>query len=111
MHNSARRIFISSSLVLILYFVPNLVQDLHRIFDHHDLKQYFGCAAPGRFVLHSTHEKCSVCAFEFNVVEKQENLFYTPVLPVMITLFTENTGNHIPDRSFHYYNLRAPPIV
>jgi len=111
MSNSPSRIVISSVLILMLYFLPNLMQDAHRMFGHQNRIQYLSCSVSDGLTVFGTSEKCNVCMFEFNFTEKPDNRIYTPFLLIQPAVFVETIGNYPPARSFPDYNLRAPPFV
>jgi hypothetical protein len=107
MQNSKRQIAFSSILALLLYLLPNLVQDSHRILGH---QVQFGENYPTSDVqVHNYLEKCPVCIFEFNVVNEIENLVYTPLLQAETHLFVAGKAQQVQDAAFFYYDLRAPP--
>jgi hypothetical protein len=107
MKNSNRQLALSSVLVLLLYLVPNLVQDVHRVWGHHDHSVSFQSRSIVQFQNHS--EKCPICFFEFNVVDEINAFVYIPVLPTTVSMFVDQFVNQVQNKTFHYYNLRAPP--
>jgi len=107
MQPSKRQFASTSVLALFIYLVPNLVQDVHRIWGHQANQQIF--SSNTGIQLHSHYDKCDVCVFEFNVVEEASASVYVPVLQTVISLFVENREQQFQNKAFHYYNLRAPP--
>jgi hypothetical protein len=109
MQNPKRNIAISSVFAMLLYFVPNMVQDVHRILGHPDYP--IESHAPTGVQLLNQSERCPVCIFEFNVVDEAAIFVYVPLLQSEISLFAENCENQVQNKIFHYYNLRAPPMA
>jgi hypothetical protein len=109
MQNSKRQIALSSFLVMLLYLVPNMVQDIHRIGGH---QIHFGEShqQPG-IQLYSQQEECPVCVFEFNVVDQLKNTVYIPYLRTESFVFTSNREDQFQKITFQYHNLRGPPKV
>lgn len=107
MQLSKRQFALSAVLAMLLYLVPNLVQDIHRIWGHQDHQHNFSSA--DGIQLHNHYEKCAVCVFEFNLVEEFSAFVYVPVLQTVISLFVESSEQQFQNEAFHYYNLRAPP--
>jgi len=109
MQKQDRNITAASFLALMLYFVPNLVQDIHRVFGHideHNLSVVYSGTSIHRF-----YETCPVCVFEFSMAED-----------VDIGIEKVTTDNNRPDRSakaehqvcdsYSSYNRsRAPPVL
>jgi len=102
-----RQIAFSSTLVLLFFLVPNLVQDIHRIFGHHNRHDAFHTFSGAQFRLQS--EKCPVCLFEFNVVDETVLLAVDPFLLPVVLIFVDKSYSQFQNEAFHYYNLRAPP--
>ena len=107
MQNSKHLIVLSSLMALLLYLGPNMVQDVHRVFGHHDHPVSFQAHSTNQFQNHG--EKCPICFFEFNVVDELTTFVYIPVIRVAVSLFAYEYDNQIQNITFHYYNLRAPP--
>jgi hypothetical protein len=109
MQISKRQIAFLSVFAMLLYLVPNLVQDLHRVWGHPDF-QAVNTAQNG-IQFHQQSEKCPVCVFEFNVVDRLENTVFIPSLKTESFLFNPKQQDQIPNNTFDYNNLRGPPIV
>ena len=109
MPNSKRQIVFASVLAMFLYLVPNLVQDIHRIYGHQT--QFAESTVLPGLQYSRSNEKCPVCVFEFNIVEETTNFLYVPVLKVETFLQEVFQENQIQNIIFHYYDLRAPPEV
>lgn len=109
MLSSKRSIVLSSVLALLIYLVPNLVQDIHRISGEH--QQSTSTDFSGRLQWHTYNEKCLVCVFEFNVIDELTDSIFVPLVQPKISLLTENRRDQLYNSAFHYYNLRAPPQV
>jgi hypothetical protein len=107
MQNSKRRIVFSALIAILIYFVPNLVQDIHRVLGHHEVHQQLNTHKESQF--QNQTAKCPVCVFEFNVVDEIADFIYSPLVFSQKTLFAEKSENQIQNKAFHYYNLRAPP--
>lgn len=107
MNNSKRQIALSSVLAMLLYLVPNLVQDIHRIWGHEEHQFKIHNLSGHQFV--SQSEKCPVCIFEFNVTEDIQHFVFVPLLQSNAVLFIEKQQNQTQKKTFCYYNLRAPP--
>jgi hypothetical protein len=109
MRISNRRTSFLPLFALFLYLVPNLVQDLHRVWGHPEFQ--VGDIAQNGIQIHCLTDKCPVCVFEFNVVDQLEYFNYTAYLKTEYFLFTSKQGDQIQKITFHYYNLRGPPEV
>jgi len=107
MQKSKHYLVVSSLLALLLYLGPNTVQDIHRVFGHHDHPVSFQTHSNTQFQNH--REKCPICFFEFNVIDKLNTFVYVPVVQTTVSLFADECDNQIQNITFHYYNLRAPP--
>jgi hypothetical protein len=107
MHHSKRRIVLSALFALLIYFVPNMVQDIHRVWGHHEVHQQLNTKAGTQF--QNQESQCPVCVFEFNIVDEIVNFIYVPQVFSQPTLFAAKSENQIQNKAFHYYNLRAPP--
>ena len=107
MHNSKRQIALSSILAMLLYLVPNMVQDVHRVFGHHHNPA--PTIALSGIQLHNHHVKCPVCVFEFNFVDQVENSVFKPDLRTLPFLFASKQTDQVHKITFSYYNLRGPP--
>lgn len=107
MQNSKRQLAFSAVLAMLLYLVPNLVQDIHRVWGHHQHQNNFSSNAG--IQLHSHYDKCAVCVFEFNVVDELPDFVFDAVLHKVISLYVANQDHQIQNTVFNYYNLRAPP--
>ena len=103
---SGYKVVMSSLLALFVYIVPNLIQDFHRVFGHHE--HYSDSRVESG--IHSSHsENCQVCKFEFNILDELESFFILTALPAFSVQFIERHDNQLYPLVFHYYNLRAPP--
>jgi len=107
MQISKRQIALSSILALLLYLVPNLVQDIHRIWGHRLLFEEIHTQTG--LLLYSQNEKCPVCVFEFNVADETDNFVYVPLIHTVHFVFGALREHQIQNKTFQYYNLRAPP--
>lgn len=107
MKNPNRQLAFSAVIVMLLYLVPNMVQDVHRVWGHHDHTVSFQAHLITQFQNHT--EKCPICFFEFNFVDELNTFVYVPVVQTAVSLFADECANQIQNKTFHYYNLRAPP--
>jgi len=107
MHHSKRRIVFSVFFAVLIYFVPNLVQDIHRVWEHHEVYQLHNTRAGSQFQNQSA--KCQVCVFEFNIVDEVANFIYVPLVFSQSAPLAEKSVNQIRNTTFQSYNLRAPP--
>lgn len=107
MQNSIRKVALSSLLAMLLYLVPNLVQDTHRIWGHHGYN--IDNIAHRGLQLHNSFEKCAVCVFEFNIIDEPTNFIFTSIPHATPFVSVCTIDNQILNKAFHYYNLRAPP--
>jgi hypothetical protein len=107
MPNSKRQKVLSFLLVVLLYLVPNLVQDIHRVFGQHENFVEHNSKYGNQIHLH--HEKCLICVFEFNVVDQDLIPVFASIQQNVSLLLTSGKENQLQNKAFHYYNLRAPP--
>jgi hypothetical protein len=107
MHNTKRQIAFSVVLALLLYLVPNFVQDLHRFVGHHHFNTETN-ALPGSKLGVNT-ERCNICLFEFTVSDEIGNHVFFKPLQNAPFLFPAEQEYQVQNKVFQYYNLRAPP--
>ena len=107
MQNSKRQIALSSVLAILLYLVPNLVQDVHRVWGHHEQHILYQNYSGNQF--HNQPEKCPVCVFEFNVLDETATFAHVPFPLTLVSSLVDSCDSQIQNKAFHYYNLRAPP--
>lgn len=109
MQNSKHNIVLSSLMALLFYLGPNMVQDVHRVFGHH---HHHHCESQSGTTIHRVHgEKCSVCVFEFNVVDEPDDFTFIPLPQAISFLMPVAIHNQFQNSAFHYYQLRAPPLA
>lgn len=93
---------------VLLYVMPNLVQDVHRVFGH------YGHTFPYQLTegknIHSTLEKCPVCVFEFYSIEDTLPSVYTILLATSHSFFKADETHQLTSKVFDYSQLRAPPV-
>lgn len=106
MINPKRHIALSAVLAMLLYLVPNLVQDVHRVWGHHE---HHTINFDSNSQLEDQYADCPICIFEFNVVDEIDTFVYIPILLTQTIIFVENRADLIQNKTFYYYNLRAPP--
>lgn len=109
MKNPNRQLAFSAVMAMLLYLVPNMVQDFHRVWGHHNHPVSVQTTSNTQF--QNSTEKCPVCFFEFNVVDELNTFVYVPVVQTTVYLFSDECENQIQNKTFHYYNLRAPPVA
>jgi len=102
-----RHIALTSVLAMLLYLGPNMVQDIHRVWGHHE--HHHTINSDKNPQLESQYADCPICVFEFNVVDEIDTFVYIPILSTQTIIFVENRADQIQNKAFHYYNLRAPP--
>jgi len=107
MHNSKRQIAFSAVMAMLLYLLPNMAQDIHRVLGHHEIHTETISPKSLHFLTH--FEKCAVCAFEFNIVDENPCLLYVPMIQTENLIYSVKPENQLQNNAFHYYNLRAPP--
>ena len=107
MPHSKRQIALSSLVAVLLYLIPNLVQDIHRVFGQHEY--YVQSNSDNGKQIHLHYEKCTICVFEFNVVDDVVNPVVSNIQQTISVLLTAKQENQIHNKAFYYYNLRAPP--
>jgi len=93
---------------VLLYLLPNLVQDVHRVFGHHNVSHY--TQATTAKSIHHPAEKCPVCVFEFYSVDEAPASIFTVLLVTCNTVFTYNINHQLTSKVFDYSQLRAPPV-
>jgi hypothetical protein len=111
LHSSSRSVrnsAIAAIFAALLYILPNLVQDLHRILSHHEIS--FSLRDYTRQSVNHQDEKCPVCIFEFNSADEIKIEFYPAVLSSSNFTYCENDGNQFALKVFNYSQLRAPPV-
>ena len=109
MKHYKRKHIVSAFVAILLFLVPNFVQDYHRIWGHQD--KFAESILTSGIQIHEHHEKCAVCKFEFNVIEDIAFCVFAPSLSSTHCLFADKGENQIQQSAFHYYNLRAPPTT
>ncbi len=109
MQNSKQRIAFLPVIAMLLYLVPNLIQDIHRVWGHPESQ--FGNSVQSGIQMHCQADKCPVCVFEFNVIDQLENTVYISFLRTEPIILSTKQEDQFYVNTFHYYNLRGPPIV
>jgi hypothetical protein len=107
MPKSFRQIALSSLVAVLLYLIPNLVQDVHRVFGQHQFHVENNTQTGKQ--IHLQYEKCFICVFEFNVVDEILNPVFADLHQTASFLLNTKQENQIQNKAFYYYNLRAPP--
>ena len=93
---------------VLLYLLPNLVQDVHRVFGHHNIS-HFTQATTAKSI-HQTTEKCPVCVFEFYSVQEAPAPIFNVLLATCNPIFRVNDSHQLTSKVFDYSQLRAPPV-
>ena len=93
---------------VLLYLLPNLFQDGHRIFAHH--KNTFSLQVSGDKNIHTYIEKCPVCVFEFYSVDEVKTNIFAAILATSNSIFNLNVSHQLSLKVFDYSQLRAPPV-
>jgi hypothetical protein len=109
MKHYKRKHIVSAFVAILLFLVPNFVQDYHRIWGHQE--NFCVSLTVSGIQIHEHHEKCVVCKFEFNIIEDIAFCVFAPSLSSTHCLFADKRENQIQQSAFHYYNLRAPPTT
>ncbi len=107
MIHSRRQITLISLLALLLYFVPNLVQNIHRVSGHEESGSVNHALAGTQ--VHGYHAICAVCVFEFYAVDEVKKIIPVPVPGTESTLLAVKPEDQVQNIAFHYCHLRAPP--
>lgn len=107
MPNTKRQLALASLLAVLLYLIPNLVQDIHRVFGHHGHHSEKS-TRPGKQI-HESSEKCTICTFEFTVFDEIEHPLFAHVHQTVSLLLGADLENQVHNEAFYYCNLRAPP--
>jgi hypothetical protein len=99
---------IASLMALVLYFAPNLGQDVHRVFGHMLDRHYHPYTTGNQISTHST--QCPVCVFEFTFVESiPEHKENTVISDWYCTIATEIRFK-VPATTNFSIHSRAPPV-
>jgi len=106
---SERRIALLPIFALLLYLAPNLIQNVHRVIGHPEPQ--VRCDLRSGIQVLNHKEKCPVCVFEFIVIDHIENAIYIPSPKIESFLFCSKQEDQLQKITFHYYNLRGPPIA
>ena len=93
---------------VLLYLLPNLVQDVHRVFGHSNI--FYSTQASTGKNIHQSFEKCTVCVFEFYSVDEIHAPVFNVLLAICNTVFTDNISHQLTSKVFDYSQLRAPPV-
>jgi hypothetical protein len=105
MRKQKRYIAAASFLALMLYFGPNLLQDIHRVYGHDH--QHFPRTIGTQIYTYST--QCPVCVFEFtsvdDIAQYKEN---TVVRDCFSLIETEIEFRDLRANNFNFRS-RAPP--
>jgi len=107
LHKYFTRQTIAAIIALLLYVIPGLVQDVHR------LEHIQGNASPiessGEQISLSS-EKCPICKYEFCPVSEQQNNSLLPVIFAGEPIFISSIHNQLAAPVFNHFRLRGPPI-
>ena len=93
---------------LLLYVLPNIVQDVHRLFGHSHIsysKQLTLVTS-----IHSSVENCLVCHFEFYTADETPATVRTVILATCNTFLSADVNHQFSSKVFDYSQLRAPPV-
>lgn len=104
-----KRKYAISLLALLLYLVPNLVQDVHRIWGHNDNNHVIDFHQD--IQINRQSEDCAACVYEFNLADDIISYPYIPVLESVTCVLVLRHDSQIQNKTFSYYNLRAPPLT
>lgn len=99
--------WLKNSIALLLVFTlvaPTIVKLEH----HHE---QFVCHAKGEKHLHTEHEKCAACDFEFSVFVPDSFAFYSVKLQPEVYYSNLYSSIALSTHSQYSFSLRAPPLV
>jgi hypothetical protein len=94
-------------LALLLYVLPNMVQDVHRVFGHYHLT-VFAYSSSGNNIQQCV-DKCPVCHFEFCAVDEIKTDIFAVVVATSNVIFKFTGSHQLSHKVFDYSQLRAPP--
>lgn len=105
---SVRSKAIPAILAVLLYVLPSLVQEVHRLIGHHDNAHsvFFGKESG----FQQQTDKCPICVFEFYTLDEIPLEYYSAVFSSSTIKFSINSNHQIALKIFDYFQLRAPPV-
>lgn len=108
MHSLRRHTLSTSLLALMLYFGPNLVQDIHRVYGHSHEHHSLACSQG--FLLGIDTNPCAICVFTFIVTDSI--IQNTDVIAIKSWYITLSEGDTFPlKKTFDsHIQARAPPL-
>jgi len=105
---SIRNTSIPAIIAVLLYVLPSLVQDVHRILGHQEIPVSVRATAEKN--IHKLIENCPVCVFEFYSVDEVNTTVFTAVSISGKSIFKIHSGDQLSTKVFDYSQLRAPPV-
>jgi hypothetical protein len=99
---------IPAILAVLLYVLPSLVQDAHRLMGHQEILVLIHADAGQN--IHKHIENCPVCVFEFYSVDEINSTVSTQIINTGKSIFKINSGDQLSTKVFDYSQLRAPPV-
>ena len=95
---------ISSLLLVLLLLTPTIV----KLENHHE---HFVCHANNDKHVHTYHEKCSICSFEFSDFSFNKTVLFSKVTEFGYKLILPCKTVHYSNSSLYSFLLRAPPLL
>ena len=92
-----------------LYFVPNVVQDIHRVFGHigeHTILIVYSGAS-----IHRLYEICPLCVFEFSMAEDIDSGIEKLTIDSSRPDCSTKAEHQVCDSYSSYIRSRAPPFL
>ncbi len=94
---------------LLLYVLPNIVQDVHRLFGHYHIS--YSTQSITDTGIHHCVENCPVCHFEFYTTDETPATARTVVSATCNTFLSAEASHQLTAKVFDYSQLRAPPVA
>lgn len=91
---------------LLLCFLPNALQDFHRVFGHKHTEFH---EIPADLSISNQEEKCLICVFEFNIPDAPSKKCISLKAYQPESFFFVQFDSQLTEFNFLYFNLRAPP--
>jgi len=94
---------IISLLLVLLLLTPTIV----KLENHHE---HFVCRANNENHVHTYHEKCLICSFEFSDFSFNKTLLFSKITEIIYKNSIPCKTVHYSNRSTYSFLLRAPPL-
>jgi len=99
---------IPAIIAVLLYILPNLVQDAHRLIGHHDVVH--SIASGKGLNIQQQADECPICVFGFYTIDEIPFEYCSAVLSSATIKYSVNSNHQIALKIFDYSQLRAPPV-